>query len=193
MLEAFHLSVLLHQSPPDLPLDQLRDRLRTTRAARKGTRCRSRFLSTFESTLSGYRRRANRAEGWTAGQRADEIPVRRCVACWTTSRSRMETCNPVDWTQEQLSISKLQQALIEQRPPARNISNVPNARVAFEAKALELLASDYPPANVGLLRAAMPHRPRRNNLINFGRLSKTCLTRPRSPGPVKEKTSIMTS
>jgi non-ribosomal peptide synthase protein (TIGR01720 family) len=153
LLEAFHLSVLLHQSPADLPTDQLRASLRKHVQHEKELTIDPDFFHVLKERYPSISDVRIELKG---GQQLNELTKFRYdvvlrIGPDSASNGHLPS---TDWGLEELSVLKLQQLLTERKPPVLSISNVPNERVAVEARALELLAGDYPPANAGMLRDA---------------------------------------
>ena len=74
LLEAFHTSVLLHQSPDALPADELRRRVRSHMAREKELLV-PRVLERPPAPPAGHLRGGDRAQGGPGPQRADEVPL----------------------------------------------------------------------------------------------------------------------
>jgi amino acid adenylation domain-containing protein/thioester reductase-like protein len=81
----------------------------------------------------------------------------------------------LDWQQQQLTISKLQQMLQEQHPQALLVGGIPNARVLTAVNALKLLKDSNCSANTGILRQELAQANQREGIDpeDFWQLSQT--------------------
>ena len=158
LLEAFHLSIELEQAPSSLPIDELRGRAR-----RRVTQEEELLVDpAFFLALRAHLARIGRVEVLPkAGRHDNELNrYRYDVILHVGPRADSpQAVSWLDWRERDLTLDRLRQLLEEERPAALGVTDVHNARVSRDVRALELMNGSEPPPNAGELRAALDQSP----------------------------------
>jgi acyl-coenzyme A synthetase/AMP-(fatty) acid ligase/SAM-dependent methyltransferase/acyl carrier protein len=154
LLEAFHLSVQLYQSPSNLPIEQLQQQVRKQLAREEELVVDPDFfiaLSERHLSISDVQIQLK------GGQATNELTKFRydVVLRVGDKFAENESCRWIDWEEQELSLAAVERMLRDEQPALLGLSNIPNARVAAEARALELLEGDHELTDVAELRAAI--------------------------------------
>jgi amino acid adenylation domain-containing protein len=148
---AFHTSVQLAKAPDSLPLTQLRERIRDAIVREKELVLDPAFFRAFAC-------RSPRVLGshvyLKRGRVHNELTRFRYDVFLHVGRDPWPACEQpaLDWRMNRLTVETLRHHLDETRPETLWTRGVPNARLATEARALELLASPSKAQTVGELR-----------------------------------------
>ena len=154
LLEAFHASVELRRAPQGLPLDQLRERVRSRLAAESELT----IAPGFFTALAAHLPKIGRVEVMPKrGQADNELTrFRYDVVLHVGDRpgTRLNVAM-ADWEEGRWSLAKLRQTLAEDRPAALAFVQVPNSRVLADVRAAAMLAdSGRGQARVGPVQRA---------------------------------------
>jgi ubiquinone/menaquinone biosynthesis C-methylase UbiE/acyl carrier protein len=153
LLEALHASVQLHQAPPSLDAETLRERIRKSAALEEellidpdlfvALRKRLPQLASVGVHLkrSGYHNELTR--------------FRYDVVLRLGTRPAAVECPALDWQQQGLTLDALKQILLETKPEALEVRRVPNARILSDVVAVELLGRHEAVQTAGELRQAL--------------------------------------
>jgi amino acid adenylation domain-containing protein len=153
LLEAFHASVQLYQSPASLDTEALRERIR------KGAALEDELLidpALFGALKNRFPQLACASVHLKRSKDANELTRFRYDAMLRLDASPASVERPVlDWQERALNLDSLKQILSEEKPESLEIRRVPNARVMADVKAVELLGSHEAPQSAGELRQAL--------------------------------------
>jgi amino acid adenylation domain-containing protein len=153
LLEAFHTSVQMYQSPDTMSCSQLRQRIRS-KIRQEGELI---IDPAFFLALQQGNPAISRVEiQLKRGRAHNELTLFRydvVLHVGSSPISSME-CEWLDWRKHGLTITQLRTLLQETGPEILGLTNVPNARLSAACAAVRILCSDDEPATVGELRAA---------------------------------------
>ncbi|NIR53074.1 methyltransferase domain-containing protein [candidate division KSB1 bacterium] len=154
LMETFHTSVQLYQAPSWTSREQLRQRIKKARSKEEQLFIDPAFFSALKQHLPQI----------THAQ----IQLRRGRHLNEMTRFRYDVIlqvgsephsNPeiqwLDWQQAGLSVPGLKRLLADTQPEFLGIKGVPNARLAADMEAVELLANSDGPETVGQLRETL--------------------------------------
>ena len=163
LLEAFHTSVQLQRAEDSLTTARLRQRIQRAVYNDEELVIAPGFFHALKQHLPRISHVAIQPKH---GQYHNELTLFRYDVILhvekETEAARDERA--LDWRQERLSVSSLRQLLEQDAPSALLLKQVPNARLAFESTALELLRSESVPGTVGELRQAIRDSVTENHL-----------------------------
>jgi amino acid adenylation domain-containing protein len=154
LLEAFHTSVVLYQSPDSLSREQFAQRVQKRVSQDEelvidpgffhGLKQRIPKISRVEVQVKrGYYRNEMSEFRYDVVLHIGESATMQPICVW------------LDWQREQLSLPALRQRLSEGNPEILAIAGVPNARVAAAVEALRVVHERECPATVGELKASV--------------------------------------
>lgn len=154
LLESFHLSVQLEQSPDSLPTDQLRSRISRRMALEQGLLLSPRFFCGLTQhiprlALSHLMLKRGRFQNELTRFRFDAI-IRVGAAVEPTFIDEK-----VEWGTEVRDLAALDALLARPSRPPLHIFGIPNARLLRESVAQRILRSTGCPDTVGALRDAL--------------------------------------
>ncbi|KYC43755.1 hypothetical protein WA1_00900 [Scytonema hofmannii PCC 7110] len=154
LLEAFHTSVLLDESPATLPTAQLRQRVQKRMMQEEELIIDPALFTALKEhfpQISHVEIRPKR------GRYHNELTRFRYQAVIHIGVKQSLSVNPtwLDWHHQSLNLSTVRQMLLKTQPEVLGITRVPNARLLQEIKTVELLASSNAPATVRDLRQAL--------------------------------------
>jgi amino acid adenylation domain-containing protein len=140
LLEAFHASVQLYQAQPALDALALRERVRQSAALEEELLIDP---ALFDALGQRFPQLASVGVQLKRSVHHNELTrFRYDVALRLGSRPAAVVESPVlDWQQLGLTVDALKQMLVEQQPEQLEFRRVPNARVAADVLAVELLSS----------------------------------------------------
>ncbi len=156
LMEAFHTSVQLYQAANWLPKDKLRQRIKKIRDKEEQLFIHPEFFL----TLKNYFPKITQVEiQLRRGKYLNEMTrFRYDVVLYVESDANFNSqIQWLNWQNEKFTVAKLKELLNETKPDFLGIEAVPNARVAREIKAMELLSQSDGPATVGELRETLNH------------------------------------
>ncbi|OUL22222.1 non-ribosomal peptide synthetase [Nostoc sp. RF31YmG] len=166
LLEAFHTSVQLYQSPASLSITELKHRIQNRIEQEQELLIDPEFFIALQQYLTQIihvqiqlKRGHNRNEmtnfryDVTLHIHTEEGNLDRGIQPFAW----------LDWQQEKLTVNDIYQLLITSEPEILGLCNVPNARVIKDIQALELLTHGQEFNNVGELQAALD-----KNIANTG-------------------------
>ncbi|HVR96227.1 MAG TPA: methyltransferase domain-containing protein, partial [Thermoanaerobaculia bacterium] len=155
LLEAFHTSVQMLQADGDTPLPELRERIdKLVREERELVIDPGFFTALL---LRRRRPRIGRVEiQLKRGRYKNELTrFRYDAVLHLDTGAAVEPERWLDWREAGLSVAALRSTLAEEQPAALGVRGIPNARLAAEVRAVELLRSDKGGATVDDLLAAV--------------------------------------
>ncbi|HEX7333782.1 MAG TPA: amino acid adenylation domain-containing protein, partial [Pyrinomonadaceae bacterium] len=140
LLNAFHASVQLHQAPVDLPLAELRYHVQTHQSREKQLVVDPDFFIALKQHLPKINGVSILLErGWS---RNELSKFRYDVIIHVGPQQPSATeITWLDWQQQNVTVAKIRQLLMETHPPALGVAHVPNARVLADVRAAEFLAN----------------------------------------------------
>ncbi|WP_298917451.1 non-ribosomal peptide synthetase [uncultured Nostoc sp.] len=160
LLEAFHTSVQLYQSPASLSVTELKHRVQNRIDQEQELLIEPAFFIALQQHLpqiSHVQIQIKRGQNCnemtkfrydvTLYIHADEAKLERGIQAiyW------------LDWQQAELTIDDIRQLLVTSKPKILGLRNVPNARVIGDIQVLELLTQEF--NNVGELQAILDKNP----------------------------------
>ncbi|MBV8842651.1 MAG: amino acid adenylation domain-containing protein, partial [Bryobacterales bacterium] len=154
LLEPFHTSVQMYQSPETMSCSRLRQRIRSKVRQEGELLIDPAFFLALQQVNPAIGRveiqlKRGRAQNELTLFRYDvTLHVGSCPA------SSAE-CEWLDWNKHAVTIAQLRAFVQETRPEILGLTNVPNARLRAVCAAVRTLSSDDGPATVGELRAAL--------------------------------------
>lgn len=143
LLEAFHAAVQLHQAPSSLPISQLRERVRKRMSQEEELVIDPAFFHALRQRFP----KIGRVEVLLKRGRAhNEMIQYRYDAILHVGESALREvdCPWVDWRDGASDLGLLRETLLQQRPEMLGVRAVPNARIAADVRAVELLHAEYP-------------------------------------------------
>jgi amino acid adenylation domain-containing protein/non-ribosomal peptide synthase protein (TIGR01720 family) len=154
LLEAFHTSVELSHSSPSLSTEQLQQQIQKRLAEEQELVIDPAFFVALKQHLPRISHVSIQPK---RGRFANELTrFRYDVTLHIEREAAFAAEDYLDWRNDQLSIARLQQLLLDGDHERVLLRNVPNARVQAEITALELLISEMVPATVAALEKIMP-------------------------------------
>jgi len=158
LLEAFHLSVELERAPASLPTEELRRRVR-----RRAVQEEELVLDPgFFLALRRHLPRITRVEVVPKAGRYDNELNRYRYDVVLHVGPVSDSARDLSWLngrQQELTEDRIRRLLAEEQPPTLGVRDVPNARVARDVRALELINGGEPPQTAGELRIALEQLP----------------------------------
>ncbi len=156
LLETFHTGVQLNLAPTSLKSDQLQQRIRERIFHDRELVLHPDFFSALKHHIPGISHVQTLLK---RGQFQNELIRFRSDVVLHLETQVCPDTEPLcwDWQQQDLSLPEICQFIQEKKPKTLKITNVPDARVFLEVKAVELLASSDKPETVGALRSALRH------------------------------------
>jgi amino acid adenylation domain-containing protein len=154
LLEEFHTSVQMYQSPDTMSCSQLRQRIRS-KIRQEGELL---IDPAFFLALQQGNPAISRVEiQLKRGRAHNELTLFRYDVILHIGSSPVSSteCEWLDWRKHGLTIKQLHGLLQETSPKILGLINVPNARLRAACGAVRILSSDDEPATVGELRAAL--------------------------------------
>jgi amino acid adenylation domain-containing protein len=154
LLETFHTSVQLFQSPDALPLNELEGRVQKTLSREKELVVAPSFFFALKQHLP----KISQVEiNLKRGRFHNELTLFRydVVLRIGTEVEEVGDFQTLDWQKDNLTLPALRQLLGETEPEMLAVRRVPNARLRSEARALELLKQHGALATCGELRSAV--------------------------------------
>jgi SAM-dependent methyltransferase len=154
LLEAFRLSVDLHQAPDDMPTDALWRSVRYNVAREDELIVDPAFFTALPRRLENIDRAVVLLKrGWAQNELTR---FRYDVILYTEPQEQSPpAAGWHDWSTEELSLAAVRERLSARKPDALGILRVPNARVLPEVEAAASLARGEGPKKVRELRDAM--------------------------------------
>jgi amino acid adenylation domain-containing protein len=154
LLKAFHLSVQLCHSPSSLGLDEFEQLVQRQIAQEDELVIDPAFFRALKQRLKKI---AHVQIQLKRGRHHNELTRFRYDVILHIGG---EACAPpeiklLDWQRDEMTFSRVEQMLRESEPDALAVTNIPNARLAAEMKAIELLGDKARLATVGQLREAV--------------------------------------
>jgi len=152
LLEAFHTSVQLARSPDDLPVPQLRQRVKRSLAQEEELAIAPDFFLALQEYLPQISRVRITPK---RGQSHNELTkFRYDVTLEIDAEAKaLEDVPEWDWQADGLALNALRDRLVSQ-PQCLVLRNLPNARLLEDSQAVELLASHEAVSTAGQLRQA---------------------------------------
>ena len=154
LLETLHTSANLHQAEPDMPVAELRRKVQSSVSQEKE-------LAVAPAFFEALKRRIPRISGvelqLKRGRHHNEITRFRydiTLRVEGPPRHNAEHLS-LDWRDQALTLADVRALLGESEPDCLVITQVPNARLVAEVKAVELLKSGHQLETVGELRDAL--------------------------------------
>ena len=154
LLEAFHISVELHQAPAALSRAELQERVRKRLAQEPELVIAPAFFSAVRQRLPKISRVQIQLKRGRHHNELTRFRYDALVYVRGELSHRLE-CQWLDWQKQGLTLPALRQLLIETEPDVLGITGIPNARLAAEVKAMQLLNGGEGPETVGELRSAI--------------------------------------
>jgi amino acid adenylation domain-containing protein len=154
LIEAFHASVQLYQSPPSLNTETLRERIRKGVALEDELLVDPALFGALKkrfpqlAAVSVHLKRSNDHNELT---RFRYDVVLRLNARPSAADERLV----MDWQERALTLDALKQILLEEKPESLEIRRVPNARILADVRTVELLDEHDAPPSAGELREAL--------------------------------------
>jgi amino acid adenylation domain-containing protein len=141
MLEAFHTAVGLHRAPRNLPITELRARVRRQVAEERELVVAPQFFPALAAELPPITDVGIQPK---RGRRHNELTQFRYDITLRTGPARVVAPVPAarDWCRHDLSIQKLRHELLASRPDLLCIERVPNARTVRAVEAARRLDDD---------------------------------------------------
>ena len=150
LLEAFHTGVQLYQSSDSLGCDALWHRVQ------KSIQQESQLLINpdFFTALPQLLPQISRVEiNLKRGRARNELTnFRYDVVLHVGGPVPLLECEWIDWSEENLSLERLQEILNRTRPEVLGVAGIPNSRIQRDVTATRILGSNHRPATVGELR-----------------------------------------
>jgi amino acid adenylation domain-containing protein len=155
LLEAFHVAVELARAAPATPLAEFRQRVARRMSQEKELLLHPDFFAALSSRVPSIRQVMVRLK---RGARLNEFTRFRYDAILEigpTAQPAPALEKALDWEAEGLSVDGLQRLLVDLAPQRLWITGVPNARLAAEVVACEVLHGDASATAVADLKAAV--------------------------------------
>jgi non-ribosomal peptide synthetase component F/2-polyprenyl-3-methyl-5-hydroxy-6-metoxy-1,4-benzoquinol methylase/acyl carrier protein len=154
LLEAFHTSVQMYESPDTMSCAQVRQRIRSKIRQEGELLIDPEFFVALQQRNPAINRVAIQLK---RGRAHNELTLFRYDVILHIGGSPVSStaCEWLDWKKHGLTIVQLQRLLQETGPEILGLTNVPNARLRAVCEAIRILGSDDEPATVGELRAAL--------------------------------------
>ncbi len=139
LIEAFHASVQLHQSPDSLPAAELSRRVRTQVSREKELLVSPGFWSALQQRLPGISEVGIEIKGGRSRNELTKFRYDVVLRVGGEGPAGPEA-RWLDWRGDGLTLDGLRRLLREEAPAALGVSSVPNARLETEVRALRWLA-----------------------------------------------------
>jgi amino acid adenylation domain-containing protein len=154
LLEVFHASIELHRAPASLPISQLQQRVRKRMIEEEELVIDPAFFFALQHHLPQI---SHVQIGPKRGHYHNELTRFRyeVILHVNSGTERTGVDSWLDWRKEQMSLPTLLQVLRESTSESLGITRIPDARLAGEIKAWELLTSPNGMETVGDLRNAL--------------------------------------
>jgi amino acid adenylation domain-containing protein len=154
LLEAFHASVGLHQSPPSFSKTQLRQRIEKHLAQEGELLIDPAFFFALKEHLPMI---GDVQIHLKQGIYQNELNKFRYDVILQIAPETHPRPDPmrIDWQEQRMTPQKLRQLMAGEKPEAIEIKGVPNARLTSEVNILNWLASEGGPETVGEMRKAL--------------------------------------
>jgi acyl carrier protein len=154
LLKAFHLSVQLCHSPSSLGSDEFERIVHRQMAQEDELVIDPAFFTALKQRLKKIDRVQIQLK---RGRHHNELTRFRYDVIMEIGREARTAAQvePLDWQKGRISLSGIEQLLRERGPDHLAVKNVPNARLAAEMKAIELLKNRDRFATLGQLREAV--------------------------------------
>jgi amino acid adenylation domain-containing protein len=154
LLKAFHTAVQLRRASPSLPCAELRRMIQRALAHETELNISPDCFSALRSHLPAITQVEIQLK---RGHYRNELTQFRYDAILRVGQPPAPSadCIRLDWKQSGLTMSDLERYLMDERPVALALTDVPNARLEQERKALEILASADCPRTVDELRQVL--------------------------------------
>lgn len=153
LLEAFHTSVALYQAPASLSTAELRQRIT------KRLRSENKLIvdPAFFLALQDYLPEIGHVDiQLKRGRYRNELTCFRYDVCLYVGTPVEEAeCPSLDWGNDKLSVNAVRSLLAETQLEMLRITNIPNARIFADVKAIAYLKNPNPPETVGELRQCL--------------------------------------
>ena len=158
LLEAFHVSLELHRTPPSLPMTQFKQRIQRRMRQEKELAIDPAFFTALKQHLPKISHVAIRLK---RGRHHSEFNKFHYDVILHVGSENHPTADALwlDWQKQKLTTSAVRQRLAETEPETLGITRVPNARLVAEVTTLKLLASGEGPETVEVLRQALLESP----------------------------------
>lgn len=158
LLEAFHLSVELHQSPPHLALAKLQRQLQKRVAEDPELVIDPDFFGALQQRLSGIRQVNVLLKRGVYDNEMNRFRYDVVLRCGSPA-PKISSMATIDWQQQRMTPRELGEILKRDTPERLHVVGVPNRRVTADARALEILRNEEGLATVGDVRQALRERP----------------------------------
>jgi amino acid adenylation domain-containing protein len=158
LLEAFHADLMLHQSPPELPIDEWWQRVQKNLNEEQELVIDPAFFTDLTLHLP----RISRVDvQLKRGRYHNELTRFRYNVMLHVGSEDALSMEPqqLDWQQDQLTLPVVRQWLVEKQPESLLITGIPNARVQNQIRLLDLLAREQELVTVGDLQTALATMP----------------------------------
>jgi amino acid adenylation domain-containing protein len=154
LLEAFHTSVQMYQSPDTMSCSHVRQRIRSKMRQEGELLIDPAFFVALQQSNPAISRVEIQLK---RGRTHNELTLFRYDVTLHIGGSPVSSaeCEWLDWKKHGLTITQLRALLQETSPETLGLTNVPNARLRAVCDAVRILSSDDEPATVGELRAAL--------------------------------------
>ena len=155
LLEAFHTSVQLYRSPASLTVEQLRQRISDRLRREQRLIIDPEFFLALKERLPQISHVEIQLK---RGRYQNELTrFRYDVVLHLGKKVSTPTTPPIylNWQQDNLTVAAVCQQLLETSPEILVVTEVPNARVWADLRAVKLLASPDRPQTAGELRASI--------------------------------------
>jgi ubiquinone/menaquinone biosynthesis C-methylase UbiE len=154
LLNAFHTTVQLHKSSPDLTLEQLRREVRKRIAREKELLIDPDFFFAMQQLLPEISHVQVQMKG---GRYLNELTKYRYDVVLQVGQPEISTAGVQwqDWREEQLSLASVRRFLGDTTPEFLGLRHVPNARLIEDRLVLETLTGDDTLLTVDQLRNAV--------------------------------------
>ena len=155
LLKTFHTAVQLRRASPSLPCAELRRIIQGALAGESELTISPGFFSALRKHLPAIKQIEIQLKRGHYRNELTQFRYDVVVRVGETMTTSPTDCTRLDWKQSRLTMSDLEHHLMDQRPVALTLTDVPNARLVRECKALEILASVDCPRIVDELRQAL--------------------------------------
>ncbi|MGL5806503.1 MAG: amino acid adenylation domain-containing protein, partial [Xenococcaceae cyanobacterium] len=154
LLETFHTAVQIFQAPDYLSIAQLKDRIQQRIIQDSELILNADFFKALKHHIP----RINYVQNLLKrGQAQNEVLKFRSDFILHIEAKIESICQPLslDWQDRKLSLAQINQFIQDNKPQILKISNIPNPRIHFKVKLLELLADFNTQQTVGNLRKTL--------------------------------------
>ncbi|NDJ19166.1 amino acid adenylation domain-containing protein [Myxacorys almedinensis] len=163
LLEAFHTSVQLHQSVNSGSTTHLQQRIRDRINHERELVIDPRFFTAFQHHFPQVDQVQVQIK---RGSYHNELTRFRYDVVLQVETSTQPDAEPIwlDWQQQTLTLSKIRQFLLEEKPERVSITGIPNARIAAEMTTLQVLTSSECPNTIEDLWKQLEHQLQRTGV-----------------------------